>query len=197
MAVDAKLVAQLREMTGAGMMDAKKALEETNGNLETAGELLRQKGQAKAASKSDRETREGRVHAYMHANGKLGAMVEVLCETDFVARNEGFIELCNDLAMHVSASLPLYLRREDVPEDVANKERRLFTEEMAASGKPAEIVEKIVEGKMNKFYSEVCLLEQVFIKDEDKTIDQFIKEKVSTLGENIQLVRFSRFQIGA
>ncbi len=197
MAVDAKLVAQLRELTGAGMMDAKKALEETNGNLETAGELLRQKGQAKAASKAERETREGRVHAYMHSNGKLGAMVEVLCETDFVARNEGFIELCNDLAMHVSASLPLYLRREDVSEDVANKERRLFTEEMAASGKPADIIEKIVEGKMNKFYSEVCLLEQTFIKDEEKTIDQLIKGKVSTLGENIQLVRFSRFQIGA
>jgi elongation factor Ts len=196
MPVDAKLVAQLREMTGAGMMDAKKALEETNGDLAAAAESLRAKGVAKAAKKAERETKEGRVYAYIHGNGKLGALVEVLCETDFVARNEAFTELCRDLAMHVGATDPLYVRREDVPADMTEKQRELFRAEMADQAKPADIVEKIVEGKMNKWLGEMCLLEQAFIKDEDKTVDEFVKGKIATIGENIQVSRFSRFMIG-
>lgn len=194
--VDAKLVARLREMTGAGMMDAKKALEGTNGDLTAASEALRTKGLAKAASKSDRATKEGRVFSYVHSNGKLGAMVEVLCETDFVARNEAFTELCHDLAMHISAADPLYVRREDVPLEVVAKEKEIYAAEMAEQAKPAEIVEKIVEGKLNKYFRDTCLLEQPFIKDEDVTIDEFVKEKIATIGENIQISRFSRFQIG-
>jgi elongation factor Ts len=195
MAIDAKIVVQLREMTGAGMMDAKKALTETDGDLEKAAELLRKKGIAKAAGKAERETKEGRVHAYIHSNGKLGAMVEVQCETDFVARTDAFKELCNDIAMHVSATDPLYVKREQVPEEVVQKQKELFTEE-AGSGKPADILEKIVGGKMDKWFSEVVLMEQPFIKDEDKTIDEVIKEKIATIGENIQVTRASRFMIG-
>lgn len=196
MSVDAKTVAQLREMTGAGMMDAKRALEETNGDLTAAADALRAKGMAKAASKSERATKEGRVYAYLHGNGKLGAMVEVLCETDFVARNEGFTELCHDLAMHICATDPLFVKREDVPQDLVEKQKEMFAAEMADQAKPAEIVGKIVEGKLNKYFSEVCLLEQAFIKDEDKTVDEFVKGKIATIGENIQVSRFARFQIG-
>ena len=195
MSIDAKLVAELRSMTGAGMMDAKKALEETNGDLEKAAEELRKRGVAKAAKKSGRETKEGRVHAYIHSNGKLGAMVEVLTETDFVARNEAFIEFCNDLAMHVGASEPVYLSREDIPEDVMEKEKSLFRDEKEIQSKPADVIDKIIEGKMNKWFSEVVLLEQRFIKDEDLTIQEFIAQKIASLGENMQIKRFSRFQI--
>jgi len=196
MPIDAKTVAQLREMTGAGMMDAKRALEETNGDLTAAAEALRAKGMAKAASKSERVTKEGRVYAYLHGNGKLGAMVEVQCETDFVARNEAFTELCHDLAMHVCAADPLFVKREDVPQDLVEKQKEMFAAEMADQAKPAEIVGKIVEGKLNKYFSEVCLLEQAFVKDEDKTVDEFVKGKIATIGENIQVSRFTRFQIG-
>ena len=193
--IDAKLVSDLRAQTGAGMMDAKKALEETAGDIEKAIVLLRERGMAKAAKKADRETHEGRVHSYTHANGKLGAMVEVLCETDFVARNEAFIGLCHDLALHVSASDPLYLTRADVPMELVEKERAIYTAEMEGAGKPAEVIAKIVEGKLNKWYSEVVLMEQPFIKDEDKTIEEFLKEKIATLGENMQIRRFARFSI--
>lgn len=194
--VDAKLVAQLREQTGAGMMDAKKALEETNGDLAAAAEALRAKGVAKAASKSERVTKEGRVFSYTHGNGKLGAMVEVLCETDFVARNEAFTELCHDLAMHISATDPLYVKREDVPVELVEKQKELYRAEMAEQAKPADIVEKIVEGKLAKYFSEICLLEQAFIKDEDVTVDEYVKAKIATIGENIQVSRFARFMIG-
>lgn len=195
MPVDAKLVATLREMTGAGMMDAKRALEETNGDLTAAAEQLRVKGIAKAASKSERVTKEGKVHAYIHGTGKLGAMVEVLCETDFVARTEGFLDLCQDIAMHVSATDPLYVKREDVPADLVEKQKEIFRAELAEQAKPAEIIEKIVEGKLAKYFSEICLLEQAFIKDEDVTVDEYIKSKIATIGENLQVARFSRFQI--
>ena len=195
MAIDAKLVAELRAQTGAGMMDAKKVLEETQGDLVKAAEMLREKGMAKAAKKSDRATNEGRVHAYIHSTGKLGAMVEVLCETDFVARNEAFVEFCNDLAMHVSATEPLYLTREDVPEDVVSKETEIFKKEMEGMGKPADVIEKIIEGKMNKWFSEVVLMEQAFVKDEDVTIKEFVTSKIASLGENMQLKRFVRFSI--
>jgi elongation factor Ts len=195
MAINAKDVAELRAQTGAGMMDAKKALEESGGNLERASELLREKGAQKAAKKADRATNEGRVHAYLHSTGKLGAMVEVLCETDFVARNEEFIEFCNDLALHVSASEPLYLTREDVPVDTVEKEKGLFVREMEAQGKPADVIAKIVEGKMDKWYGQIVLMEQPFIKDEDVTIAEFIQRKIASLGENMQLKRFARFSI--
>lgn len=195
MSITAKDVAELRNMTGAGMMDAKKALEETSGDLEKAAQYLREKGMAKAAKKSDRETSEGRVHAYIHSNGKLGAMVEILCETDFVARNEAFVEFCNDVALHVSATEPLYLTRADVPLDVVEKERSIYTKEMENQSKPADVIQKIVEGKLNKWYSEVVLMEQPFIKDEDLTIEEYVKSKIASLGENMQIRRFARFVI--
>lgn len=196
MAVTAKQVAELRKMTGAGMMDAKKALEATNGDIDKAIEELQKKGVAKAAKKATRETSEGLVHSYIHSNGKLGALVEVNCETDFVARNEAFQELCQDLAMHVSASDPLYVSREDVPDELVEKQKAMFSEQAAEAGKPADVVKKILEGKMNKWYEEVVLLEQPFVKDEDMTIQDLVTKKVASLGENIQIHRFSRFQIG-
>jgi len=195
MSITASQVAELREKTGAGLMDAKRVLEETGGDMEKAAEELRKKGIAKAGKKSDRETNEGRVHAYIHSNAKLGAMVQVLCETDFVARTDAFIEMCHDIAIHVSAMDPTYVSRTEVPEAVVEKEKSLFVEEMKEQGKPAEVVEKIVEGKMNKWFSEIVLLEQPFIKDDSKTVDDFLKEKISSLGENMQIKRISRFQI--
>ena len=195
MSVDAKLVAQLRAQTGAGMMDAKKALEEMGGDLEKAAEDLRKKGIAKAAKKADRETNEGRVHAYVHSNGKLGSLVEVSCETDFVARNEAFIHFCNDLAMHVSAADPLYVSRDQVPTELIEKEREIYRAEMQNEAKPQEIIEKIVEGKLNKWMSEIVLLEQVYVKDDSKTIEELLKEKISSLGENMQIRRFSRLSM--
>jgi elongation factor Ts len=195
MAITAKQVAELRSMTGAGMMNAKKALVEADGDVEKAAEILREKGIAKAAKKADRETSEGRVHAYLHSNGKLGAMVEILCETDFVARNEAFVELCNDIAMHVSAADPLYLTREDVPAEMAEKQMEMFRAEMQDQAKPDDVIAKIVEGKMNKWFSEVVLMDQSFIKDEDVTIEVFMKEKIASLGENMQIRGFKRFSI--
>lgn len=193
MSITASQVAELREKTGAGLMDAKRALEETGGDMEKAAEDLRKKGIAKAGKKSDRETREGRVHTYIHSNAKLGAMVQVLCETDFVARTEAFIDLCNDIAIHVSAMDPMYLSRADVPADVIAKEQELTRGELAAQNKPADVIEKIMEGKMNKFFGENVLLEQAFIKDDSKTVEEFLKEKMSVLGENMQIKRFARF----
>jgi elongation factor Ts len=193
MSITASQVAELREKTGAGLMDAKRALEEMGGDMEKAAEDLRKKGIAKAGKKSDRETHEGRVHAYIHSNAKLGAMVQVLCETDFVARTDAFIEMCNDIAIHVSAMDPLYLTRADVPEDVVAKEQELTRGELAAQNKPADVIEKIMEGKMNKFFGENVLMEQAFIKDDTKTVEEFLKEKMSVLGENMQVKRFARF----
>lgn len=187
---------QLRQMTGAGMMDAKAALEETGGDMEKAAEVMRKKGILKAGKKADRATNEGRVYSYIHSNNKVGAMVEVLCETDFVARTDAFIELCRDLVMHIAATDPLYVKREDVPADLVEKEKAIYREEMAGSAKGEDVLAKIVEGKLNKYFSQVCLLEQDFIKDEDKTIDDLVKEKIATLGENIQVTRFARFNIG-
>jgi len=196
MNIDTKQLLKLRDMTGAGMKDAKDALEETDGDLDKAAEILRKKGVAKAAKKSGRETGEGLVHAYIHTNGKLGAMVEVLCETDFVARNEVFQELCHDLAMHISATDPLYVSRDDVPEEVVQKQKEMIREGDDLSGKPDDVVEKILEGKLGKYFQQVVLLEQPYVKDEDVTIDELITQKIATLGENINIARFSRFQIG-
>ncbi|MEK9130905.1 MAG: translation elongation factor Ts [Patescibacteria group bacterium] len=194
--VTAAMVAQLREMTGAGMMDAKRALIESVGDLEKAADFLRKSGIIKAGKKSERATNEGRVHSYVHGTGKVGVLVEVLCETDFVARNEAFVALCNDLAMHIAASAPLYVTRVEVPMEMVVKEKEIYSGEMAGQGKPPEVMEKIIEGKLNKFFRDICLMEQPFIKDEDKTVEEFIKEKIATLGENIQVRRFSRLNLG-
>ncbi len=193
MASDAKIVAQLREQTGAGMMDAKKALEEANGDLAGATELLKKRGLAKADKKGDRETKEGRVFSYIHSSGKIGVLVEILCETDFAAKNDSFTELLKDVAMHIAAADPLYVKRDQVSPEVIEKQRAMFKEDV--QGKPDDIVEKIVDGKLAKYFSEVCLLEQPFVKDDSKTIEELVKEKIATIGENIQISRFSRFHI--
>ncbi len=197
MDIKASDVAKLREMTGVGMMEAKKALVEVGGDLEKAGEYLRKNGSAKAAKKADRVTGEGRVHCYTHSTGKIGVMVEVLCETDFVARNPAFIEFCNDLALHIAAISPLYLSREEVPPEVVAKEREIAKEILLAEGKPAEMLEKIIDGKLNRYFSETCLLEQPFVKDEDLTIQQLVESKIASIGENMKINRFKRIQIGA
>lgn len=196
MAVDAKLVKTLRDMTGAGFMECKKALEETGGNLEEAVEVLRKKGVAKAAKKAGRETKEGLIHSYIHAGGRVGVLLELNCETDFVARNELFKELANEIALQIAAMKPKWVKREDVPKDVIEKEGEIAREAAIAEGKPEHIAEKIAEGKVNKFFQENCLLEQKYIKDETKTVEDLIKEYIAKLGENIQVGRFCRFEIG-
>lgn len=188
---------KLRETTGAGMMEAKKALVEAEGDMAKAVEILRKSGAAKMAKKADRVTAEGRVQTYMHTNGKLGVLVEVLCETDFVARNEQFIELCGDLAMHIAASAPQYVSRDQVPADVVAKEREIIAESLANENKPADILAKIVDGRLNKFFEDACLMEQKFVKDDSLTITQLLEEKVRTIGENIRIGRFTRIALGA
>jgi elongation factor Ts len=190
-------IAKLREMTGAGMMDAKKALTEAQGNMENAVDLLRKSGAMKAAKKAERATAEGRVQTYMHGNGKLAVMVEVMCETDFVARNEDFIGFCQDLAMHIAATSPQYTTREEVPADVVAREMSIHREQLAAEGKPAEVVEKILEGKMNKFYEDIVLMDQKFVKDDELTITQVLEGKVLKIGENLRIGRFVRMTLGA
>ncbi len=196
MAVDAKLVKKLRELTGAGMLDCKKALEETGGDIEAAVELLRKKGIAKAAKKAGRETKEGLIHAYIHAGGRIGVLLEINCETDFVARNELFKELANELAMQIAAMRPKWVKREDVPKEIVEKEGEIAREAALAEGKPEHIAEKIAEGKVEKFFKEVCLLEQPYIKDDKKTVEELIKEYIAKLGENIQVRRFTRYELG-
>jgi elongation factor Ts len=196
MAVTTELIKKLRAMTGAGMMDVKHALEETGGDLERAASLLRERGIAKASKKADRAATEGLVGSYIHHNGKIAVLVEVNCETDFVARNESFQELAKNLAIHIAMANPQFVRREEVPETVVEAERGALTAEARAEGKPESIIEKMIEGRLKKFYSEICLLDQAYIKDDSKTIDQLIKESIATIGENIQIGRFSRIAIG-
>ncbi len=195
MTITAQAVKELRTQTGAGMMDAKKALEEADGNLEKATELLRKKGQKIASKKSDRSTGEGFIGMYLHSNGVVGAMVRVLCETDFVARTDDFQALANDLAMQVAAMSPLYLNPEQVPEDIKAKELDIYKEELETSGKPADMIDKIADGKLEKYYTEVCLMKQSFIKDDKLTIEKWLTEKIAKLGENIQVTDFIKFQI--
>lgn len=194
MPVDVKLVAQLREMTGAGMMDAKRALDEMGGDLDKAADELRKRGIAKAVKKADRLTKEGRIEAYVHGAGKLAVLVEVLCETDFVAKNQSFVDMCHDLALHVSASDPLYVTRDAVPLELIEKEKEIGRAELA--GKPDDIVEKILEGKLEKFYQQIVLMEQPFIKDDTKTVEEYLKGNIAVMGENLVIRRFARFQIG-
>lgn len=195
MAITAQQVAELRERTGAGMMDAKNALVETNGNVEAAADLLRTKGIAKAAKKADRSTGEGLIHSYIHSTGKIGVLVELQCETDFVARNEAFTNLAHQVAMHIAATNPLAVDEASVPAEIAERERGLFLEELRTQGKPEAMLEQIVKGKMDKWYAEQVLLKQPFILDEEKTVEQLIAGTISILGENIRLTRFARFDI--
>jgi len=189
-------VRDLREKTGAGMMDCKKALVETGGDFEKAVEYLRKKGIASASKKAGRLTKEGSVTSYIHGEGRVGVMVEINCETDFVARTEKFREFTKDVAMHIAAVSPRWVRPEEVPTDLIAKEKEIASAQMQASGKPANVIEKIVEGKIGKFYEESCLLNQSFVKDPSKTIDQLTKEAIASLGENISIRRFARFALG-
>jgi elongation factor Ts len=194
--ISAAQVKELREKTGAPMMDCKQALSEAKGDLEQAVVLLRKRGVSVAAKKSSRVTSEGAVTSYIHAGGKIGVLVEVNCESDFVARTEDFKELVHDIAMHVAASDPKFVRKEDVTPEAFEREKDIFRAQAAATGKPPQVVEKIVEGKMSKFCEEVCLLEQPFIKDQTVTISQLIATKIGKLGENIAVRRFVRFKVG-
>ena len=194
--ISAAQVKELREKTGAPMMDCKKALTEANGDLEKAIVVLRKRGTAVAQQKATRVTSEGSVAHYIHAGGKIGVLVEVNCESDFVARTDDFKELTHDIAMHIAASDPKFVRKEDVTAEAFEREKDIYRAQAAASGKPANIVEKMVTGKMEKFYEEVCLLEQPFIKDQTISISQLIATKVGKLGENIAVRRFARFKIG-
>lgn len=196
MEVTAKMVKDLRERTGLGMMDCKNALTETGGDPEKAIELLRKKGALKAAKREGRATSEGRVGSYIHMNAKIGVLLELNCESDFVAKTDQYAELVKDLCMHVAASAPRWISPADVPEDVIGKEKEIYMTQAKQAGKPEKMLEKIAEGKLKKFYSEVCLIEKPFVKDQDKTVGELIKEKIAQLGENITVGRFARFQIG-
>ncbi|QNO16449.1 translation elongation factor Ts [Alkalicella caledoniensis] len=193
--VSAQMVKELREKTGAGMMDCKKALTEKNGDMEKAAEYLREKGLAAAAKKSGRIAAEGLVEAYIHG-GKIGVLVEVNCETDFVAKNEEFQQLAKDIAMHIAASNPLYISKEEVPAEVVEKEKQILMAQAINEGKPANIAEKMVLGRVEKYYKEICLLEQTFVKNPDVTIQQLLNEKIAKIGENMSIRRFTRFNLG-
>ncbi len=194
--IDAKLVKELREKSGAPMGDCLKALQEAKGDMEEAFVVLRKRGMASAAKKASRSTNEGAVGTYIHAGGKIGVLIELNCESDFVARTDDFQELLKDIAMHIAAVDPRYVGKDEVTEADLAREKDIFRSQAAATGKPAPVIEKIVEGKMSKFYEEVCLLEQPFIKEASLTIAQLIAQKVAKLGENISVRRFARFKIG-
>ena len=189
-------VKSLRERTGCGMMDCKKALTESNGDIEKAIDFLREKGLASAAKKAGRVAAEGLVESYLHGGGRIGVLVEVNCETDFVAKTDEYKELCRDIAMQIAASSPDYVRREDVSDEILDRERNIARQQAINDGKPEKILDKIVDGRIEKFFKEVCLLEQVYIKDNDKTVQQMINEKIAKIGENISVRRFVRYQVG-
>lgn len=196
MAISAKEVKALRESTGAGMMDCKKALTEAEGNVERAVELLRKKGMAKAAKRAGRATSEGLVQSYIHGNGKIGVLIELNCETDFVAKTDDFVALAKDLCMQIAAVNPAYVSRESVPAEIVEKEMNLYKEQALESGKPEKIVEKIATGKLEKFFSEVCLVDQAFVKEDKKKVSDRVQEAIGKLGEHISVARFVRYQIG-
>ncbi|MEW6239039.1 MAG: translation elongation factor Ts [Candidatus Omnitrophota bacterium] len=194
--ISATQVKDLREKTGAGMMDCKKALTECDGDFDKATKYLREKGMADAAKRSGRTTKEGVVFSYIHPGNRIGVLVEINCETDFVARTPAFQDFAKDIAMHVAASSPLYLQRDQVPESALANEREILANQARESGKPANVIDKIVDGRIDKFYSQICLLEQPFIKDMNITVEDYAKETMGKLGENIQIRRFVRFQLG-
>ncbi|MFF2482619.1 translation elongation factor Ts [Paenibacillus sp. NPDC058071] len=196
MAVSASAVKELRERTGAGMLDCKKALDETNGDITKAIELLREKGLSAAANKAGRIATEGVVESYIHAGGRIGVLVEINCETDFVAKTDQFRAFAKDIAMHIAASNPKFVKREEVPGDELEKEKEILRAQALNEGKPEKIVDKMVEGRIAKYYEEYCLLEQSFVKDPDKTISALLNEKVSAIGENISIRRFVRYELG-
>jgi elongation factor Ts len=193
--ITAQMVSELREKTGAGLLDCKKALTEANANLEEAITILRKKGAASAAKKADRTTKEGLIESYIHVGGKVGVLLEVNCETDFVARNDEFRAFCKDVCLQIAAANPLFVAREEVPEAELTKEREIAVAQV--QGKPPAAVQKIVEGKLEKFYSTVCLLDQPFVKLPEKSVKEILTEKIAKMGENIQVRRFTRYQLGA
>lgn len=195
MAIDQEKIKNLREMTAAGILDCKKVLEETNGDLEKAAALLRERGIVKAVKKMDREASEGAIVSYVHHNGKIGVLVQLNCETDFVARNEKFLELGKSIAMHIAATNPLFIKVEDVSPELVEKEKEIQRAALIEEGKPADKVDKILEGKMKKFASDICLLEQGFVKEPEKTVGDIIKANIATLGENIAVGRFVRYAL--
>jgi len=194
MSVDA--VKELRALSGAGMMDCKKALDESNYDIQKAMDVLRKAGIAKAQKKSGRDAKEGVIHSYIHPGSRLGVLLEINCETDFVANTDDFQNLCKDIAMHIAATDPLNVKREDVDQTIVDKEKEIYSEQASKSGKPDNIVDKMVEGRLNKFFQESILLEQSFVKDPSKTINDIITETIAKLGENVVVKRFTRFQLG-
>lgn len=194
--ISAQMVKELRERTGAGMMDCKKALVESAGDMEKAVDYLREKGLAAAAKKAGRVASEGLVEAYIHGGGRIGVLLEINCETDFVAKTEDFKALARDIAMQIAAANPSYVSREEVPEEVVSREREILRAQALNEGKPAHIVEKMIDGRLEKFYKEICLLDQDFIKDTDKTVQRLITEAIAKIGENISLRRFTRYHLG-
>ncbi len=197
MNITSQMVKELRDKTNAGMMDCKKALAETNGDMERAVDYLRQKGLAVAAKRADRSTSEGTIETYIHSGSKLGVMIELGCETDFVAKTDAFVAFAKDLAMQIAATNPVAISREEVPAEVLQREKEIYVQQAIDSGKPANIAEKMVAGKIEKYYAEVCLLEQKFIKDQELTIQDKLNELIAKMGENISVKRFVRMQVGA
>lgn len=196
MSVDMKLVKKLREQTGVGIMECKKAINEAGNDFEKAVELLRKKGHEKAKSKASRATNQGAMGSYIHSNYRIGVLLELGCETDFVAKNEDFLNLNKEICMQIAAMSPKYISPEHIPADVLEKEKEIYREQMKNSGKPDNIIEKIIEGKLSKYYSEVCLLNQAYFKDDSKSIENLIAEMIHKLGENITVKRFVRYQVG-
>jgi elongation factor Ts len=197
MEITAKMVKELRDTTGAGMMDCKKALNECGGDMDKAVDYLRKKGIASASKKEGRDTSQGIVGSYIHMGGKVGVLVEVACETDFVARTDNFQEFVHNVAMHIAAASPVAVTREEVDPAVIEKEKEIYRGQMQEQGKPEDIIEKIIVGKVDKYYSEICLMEQKYVKDPDMTIEDYLKSIIGELGENMQIKRFTRYQIGA
>ncbi|KQC11051.1 MAG: elongation factor Ts [Candidatus Cloacimonas sp. SDB] len=196
MEISAKTVMELRAHTNAGMMDCKKALKETNGDMEAAIKYLREKGISKAAKKAERATKEGRIYSYIHGQGKIGVMVEINCETDFVARNQKFIDLCKDIAMHIAAANPQAISETDLDEQMIEAEREIYRKKALNEGKPEKIIDKIVDGQIDKFKKQICLMDQEFVKDPEKTVQDVMHEAISQLGENMQIARFVRYSLG-
>jgi len=196
MSIDAKTVKELRDKTGAGMMDCKNALKDSDGNIEQAIDYLRKTGITKAEKKGSRDTKEGIIYSYIHAGGRLGVLIEVNCETDFVAKTDSFVELSHNLAMQIAATNPIALERESIPESVISREKEIYADQAKSLGKPENIIEKMIDGRMNKFFQENCLMEQAYIKDSEKKVLDILTESIATLGENITISRYTRFAVG-
>ncbi len=196
MTITTAMVKELREATSAGILDCRKALEAADGDFDAAVDYLREKGLAQAAKRMDREASDGLIHAYIHGGGRIGVLVEVNCETDFVARTDEFQGFVNDIAMQIAAMAPLYISRDEIPEDVLEHERELYRAQALQEGKPERVIDRIVDGRLEKFYQQACLLEQDFIRDEDMTIEELLKTQITKTGENIIIRRFARYQLG-